>query len=143
MIKEGDQIKLGKVVLKFIQLNPTQKNDKEEHKLNIAKKKFEPQNILTENNDKENFCMICYENEASEENPLMNLCKCKGSVTFYHLNCLKFWLAQKSKESSDESYTLINFDKFKCNVCKKEYPSIDFFLLKYFFRTPEDQWEDC
>ena len=37
-------------------------------------------------------CKICWSNEQTKENPLLNSCKCDGSVRFIHYECLKYWL---------------------------------------------------
>ena len=48
-------------------------------------------------------CKVCWGNEQTKENPLLNSCKCDGSVRFIHYECLKFWLKQKMavKEESN------------------------------------------
>ena len=52
-------------------------------------------------------CKVCWGNEQTKENPLLNSCKCDGSVRFIHFECLKFWLKQKmtrKEESNHISY---------------------------------------
>lgn len=43
----------------------------------------------------DNVCKVCWSNEQSDENPLLNSCKCDGSVRFIHFDCLKQWLRTK------------------------------------------------
>ena len=40
-------------------------------------------------------CKVCWSNEQSFTNPLLNSCKCDGSVRFIHYECLKHWLKLK------------------------------------------------
>ena len=43
------------------------------------------------------ICRICYTEEDSDsKNPLVQPCKCSGSMKYIHLNCLKQWLFTKS-----------------------------------------------
>ena len=42
-------------------------------------------------------CRCCMENEVSEENPLLIMCKCKGSMGIIHFECQKTFLATKMK----------------------------------------------
>jgi hypothetical protein len=37
-------------------------------------------------------CKICWGSDQSVENPLLNSCKCDGSVRYTHYECLKYWL---------------------------------------------------
>jgi len=37
----------------------------------------------------EEKCRFCYSDECDESNPLLKSCKCSGSVSFLHLDCLK------------------------------------------------------
>lgn len=40
-------------------------------------------------------CRFCWMASASEENPLLQCCKCAGTVGCIHLECLKSWLEVK------------------------------------------------
>jgi len=56
----------------------------------------------------ENLCKVCWSNEQTPENPLLNSCKCDGTVRFIHYECLKQWLKtkmQKKEESHVISYS--------------------------------------
>lgn len=37
-------------------------------------------------------CKICWDADQTRTNPLLNSCKCDGSVRYIHYECLKFWL---------------------------------------------------
>ena len=37
-------------------------------------------------------CKVCWDNTSTATNPLLNSCKCDGSVRFIHYECLKYWL---------------------------------------------------
>lgn len=37
-------------------------------------------------------CKVCWGQDNEEMNPLLNSCKCDGSVRFIHYECLKHWL---------------------------------------------------
>lgn len=40
-------------------------------------------------------CKVCWDTTSTVENPLLNSCKCDGSVRYIHYECLKMWLKQK------------------------------------------------
>jgi len=71
-------------------------------------------------------CKVCWSNEQSNENPLLNSCECDGSVRFIHFECLKHWLAQKMtrKESNNDQGKVVSFTwkSFECELCKHAYP---------------------
>lgn len=44
-----------------------------------------------ENGKQEILCRLCWDSENSKENPLISPCRCKGSMKFIHLLCLRKW----------------------------------------------------
>ena len=48
-------------------------------------------------NEKKNdiICRICYCSNSTVNNPLINVCKCKGSMEYIHYKCLKEWIDSK------------------------------------------------
>ena len=77
------------------------------------------------------ICRICYGEEEENEidNPLVQPCKCSGSLKYIHLNCLKHWLNTKScaKMESNENYSIFLVKQVECEICKSKYP--DFLKL--------------
>ena len=45
-------------------------------------------NVLKLNRVEDIMCRICFEDE-NDNNPLINPCKCNGSIRFVHEECLK------------------------------------------------------
>lgn len=43
-------------------------------------------------------CKICLCDESTEDDPLINPCKCKGSCELIHIGCLKNWINSKVKK---------------------------------------------
>ncbi len=73
-------------------------------------------------------CKICLSNFEEEENPLINLCKCTGSISCLHYLCLKKWMETKLniKENDKKTVTSYNMKSFNCEICKTPYPCINF-----------------
>ncbi len=72
------------------------------------------------------ICRICLFNNGDEDtNPIISICKCKGSVNLIHLNCLKLWLQQKlsTREISNKPGISYTIKSFNCELCKEPYPS--------------------
>eukprot|EP00359_Climacostomum_virens_P006622 CAMPEP_0204907324 /NCGR_PEP_ID=MMETSP1397-20131031/6498_1 /ASSEMBLY_ACC=CAM_ASM_000891 /TAXON_ID=49980 /ORGANISM="Climacostomum Climacostomum virens, Strain Stock W-24" /LENGTH=297 /DNA_ID=CAMNT_0052076429 /DNA_START=17 /DNA_END=907 /DNA_ORIENTATION=+ len=58
----------------------------------------------------EKQCRICFEGTSSRM-PLINPCRCAGSVKFVHEECLKTWLLSQQVELADS----------ECEVCKVKF----------------------
>lgn len=56
----------------------------------------------------ENTCRIC-RGEATESQPLLHPCKCRGSIKYTHQDCLLEWLNHSNKSTS------------KCDICNTPY----------------------
>jgi len=69
-------------------------------------------------------CRFCWSNEQTKENPLLNSCKCAGSVRFIHYECLKMWLRTKMQTKEEETLISYTWKVFECEICKKPYPYV-------------------
>ena len=69
-----------------------------------------------------NTCRICYNNEESIENPLINPCKCSGSMEYIHYKCLRNWLFSKIDNKDSDITISYNLSKFQCELCKENFP---------------------
>jgi hypothetical protein len=69
-------------------------------------------------------CKFCLYDNDDENNPLINLCACKGSMANIHFNCLQKWMATKLNIKSNEAKTIksYNMKSFNCEICKTPYP---------------------
>ena len=74
------------------------------------------------------LCKICLSNHEDDENPLINLCKCTGSISCLHFLCLKKWMETKLniKENEKKTVTSYNMKSFNCEICKTPYPCIEY-----------------
>lgn len=134
-LREGDIIKLGKVLFKIRELksglnineekkitlpNENQENQFETH-LNVN---ITPDEIKKEKSKKTKLpaCRICLMDDNEEENPLINPCNCIGSVRFIHLQCIKHWLKSKINSQTLNFITVHSFKNFECEICKASVP---------------------
>ena len=71
------------------------------------------------------LCKICYSNETHSDNPLINLCLCKGGIGQAHLNCIKTWMSTKLsiKENDSKNIKSYSIKSFNCEICKTPYPT--------------------
>lgn len=72
-------------------------------------------------------CRTCLDDHNTHDNPLLDLCKCTGSIQWMHLNCLKQWLKSKLHLKTSENSTTYNYKNFACELCTMPYPK----SLKY------------
>jgi E3 ubiquitin-protein ligase DOA10 len=84
-------------------------------------------------------CKICLAEENLEEdfeNPMINLCKCTGSISDVHYHCLKMWMQTKlnTKTNDKKNITSYNMKSFNCEICKTPYPRkiIDLIFISSF-----------
>ena len=76
---------------------------------------------------KSRICRICYLEEESElDDPLVQPCKCSGSLKYIHLKCLKHWILTKSCLKVEESdyCNVFLFKEVECEICKMKFPDL-------------------
>ena len=72
-------------------------------------------------------CRLCFcEGNFEGNDPLISPCKCTGSLTYIHLNCLRKWLTSKIliKTSSSNDIFCYTFKSLECEICKSIIPEI-------------------
>jgi hypothetical protein len=70
-------------------------------------------------------CRICLSEDNSTENPLIQSpCACMGTVKWFHIECITQWLKSQITERNTDYTTSYSWDKFKCELCKAQYPGI-------------------
>ena len=118
------------------------------NKMNNNKNKSSDNNIKSENDNANNnniiienkakklkplvikspkICRICYSEEESPlDNPLVQPCKCSGSLKYIHLNCLKHWIMTRSclKVEEGEFCSVFLFKEVECEICKEKLPDL-------------------
>lgn len=92
------------------------------------------ESLLLEDTDEEegDLCRICQMGEESASNPLMEPCRCTGSLQYVHQDCIKKWL--RSKISSGTSLE----DIATCELCKEQlHLNIQDFDINQLYKTHE------
>lgn len=120
-INTHTQIKIGKYNISILIIKKKSKFifSNEE---NIIKTIF-----ITPQNENEIVCRICL-HKCTNDELYINLCKCKGSIKYAHLNCLKEWILNKYnfhvKKINEHIYKIevSNMDNCKCELCRDYYP---------------------
>ncbi|KAM7015116.1 E3 ubiquitin-protein ligase MARCHF7 [Tautogolabrus adspersus] len=88
--------------------------------------------LLLEESDEEegDLCRICQMGEESNSNPLIQPCRCTGSLQHVHQDCIKRWL--RSKIGSGTNLEAIT----TCELCKQKLRlNIDNFDIQELYRT--------
>ncbi|AWP01298.1 hypothetical protein SMAX5B_012327 [Scophthalmus maximus] len=88
--------------------------------------------LLLEESDEEegDLCRICQMGEESASNPLIQPCRCTGSLQYVHQDCIKRWL--RSKIGSGTNLEAIT----TCELCKEKLRlDIDNFDIQELYRT--------
>ena len=75
-------------------------------------------NVSGEMGDKP-VCYMCFDEEDSDENPLITPCKCSGDTKYVHVECLRKW---HTAEADNQICFLSSVDA-TCSVCKSTFKS--------------------
>ncbi|XP_057702386.1 E3 ubiquitin-protein ligase MARCH7 isoform X2 [Corythoichthys intestinalis] len=101
--------------------------DTQQEKLRLIKER-----LLLEDSDEDegDLCRICQMGEASASNPLIQPCRCTGSLQYVHQDCIKRWLCSKIGSGTNlEGIT-------NCELCKEKLRlNIDNFDIQQLYRT--------
>ena len=152
-LHEGEIIRLGKVIFKVIQIkiiedeerlkikkkgiisnsemhsmnnsniSNIKSNNKPNSKLN-TKIHLKTNHLLIQSNNTNDCrqCRICFGD--SNEDVLISVCKCIGSVKYIHIKCLYKWIAKKVSLKTYNHLTIYSHTKLKCEICKAEIPEL-------------------
>ncbi|XP_041119630.1 E3 ubiquitin-protein ligase MARCHF7-like isoform X2 [Polyodon spathula] len=114
----------------------SQENDKPAPSRDPEKLKKIQESLLLESSDEEegDLCRICQMGEGSPSNPLIEPCKCTGSLQFVHQECMKKWLQSKINSGSDlDAITT-------CELCKQKlHLHIENFDIDELYRTRSNE----
>lgn len=69
-------------------------------------------------------CRICYSSICDENDPLISPCKCTGSMSYIHYQCLKKCIESKMQKKEEDCYKFYTWKSFECEICKAEYPKL-------------------
>jgi hypothetical protein len=64
-------------------------------------------------------CYMCFDDENTEDNPLITPCKCRGDTRYVHVGCLRKW---HTAEADNQICFLSSVDA-TCSVCKSTFKS--------------------
>ena len=117
-LKKNDILKLGRIKFIVKELNIVEGNSESSIETFIPYEVNNNQNI--ENQEK---CRICYSTDNTEDNPMISVCKCKGSMNL-HFECLKLWLNSQLIKTDFKGQLGVSYTvkKFNCELCHEPYP---------------------
>lgn len=69
--------------------------------------------------NEDSVCYMCFDDEDTEENPLITPCKCRGDTRYVHVGCLRKW---HTAEADNQICFLSSVDA-TCSVCKTTFKS--------------------
>eukprot|EP00928_Gymnodinium_smaydae_P039110 TRINITY_DN2679_c0_g2_i2.p1 TRINITY_DN2679_c0_g2~~TRINITY_DN2679_c0_g2_i2.p1 ORF type:complete len:450 (-),score=93.68 TRINITY_DN2679_c0_g2_i2:107-1456(-) len=118
---EGDIIKLGRFKFRVRQLvasvadgaQPELRLDDNDQGCCMAGNKEEL---------KSTSCRICLLEGSTEDDPLVAPCRCKGSIEYVHLGCLRHWVKGRLNLSDAPAGSYF-FRPLACELCKHVYPT--------------------
>lgn len=72
-----------------------------------------------QNSGESPVCYMCFDDENTEDNPLIAPCKCRGDTRYVHVGCLRKW---HTAEADNQICFLSSVDA-TCSVCKTTFKS--------------------
>jgi hypothetical protein len=69
--------------------------------------------------DEKPVCYMCFDDEDTDDNPLITPCKCRGDTRYVHVGCLRKW---HTAEADNQICFLSSVDA-TCSVCKSTFKS--------------------
>lgn len=118
-LAEGDVIKLGRFKFRVRQLATPASGD------------VEPELRLDDNGNacpadctgnSTAMCRICLLEGPGDDDPLIAPCKCKGSIEYVHLRCLRYWIRGRLNISDNPNGSYF-YQPLACELCKAVYPT--------------------
>ena len=93
-------------------------------KINVIKNPKQRETIFSKVEKKNILCRICYMEEESPKNPLIQPCTCDGSLKYVHLACLRQWISTHScvRIDKSESCAIFLIKPVECELCKTKFP---------------------
>ena len=107
----------------------------DDNNINNTKEKKKKKKPIIKLTKKAKICRICYLEEESIENPLVQPCKCSGSLKYIHLKCLKHWIMTRSCQKVEEGdfCSVFLFKEVECEICKAKLPDLVNHNGKYYY----------
>ena len=134
-LKEGDILRIGRITIRIKKIKFS-KNEDSKNKYNdnisintninlkeIPVEKKSKKLCEKDENQKYKICRICYLEDDTVENPLIQPCICSGSMKYIHLDCLKQWLKTSifvKIESNKDSFLYL-YKTPECELCKTKF----------------------
>jgi hypothetical protein len=136
-LKEGDILRIGRITIKIKKIkfhNPNKNSDNISINTNLKEMSNEPKpnepkykSLFDTSSKKESekykICRICYLEEESIDNPLIQPCVCSGSMKYIHLDCLKQWLHTSifvKIDGNNDCYIYL-YKTPECELCKTKF----------------------
>ena len=111
----------------ILSINKTSNKKISSQKLNF----ITPEKIILQENQKkkstdfpQRCCRICYLDEETEINPLIQPCLCSGSLKYIHLECLRKWIGTRNwtQIENNENVCIYLIKEVDCELCKNKLP---------------------
>lgn len=68
------------------------------------------------------LCRICLGEEDEAVDPLISPCKCSGTMSHIHLECLREWLNSKRSRKESAHVQTYCWKALECELCKVRFP---------------------
>jgi hypothetical protein len=104
-LEPGDVFKLGRVKFKVVSLSCASRSS-EPLEVEETQCAVEP----------EVQCRVCFGDESSTVDPLVSVCKCRGTLQFIHLSCLKHIILSRSSSFTHHSSSTYTWLDINCRV---------------------------
>lgn len=85
-----------------------------ESDLSMAQQEHLRQSKYTARSNNEKLCRICFDGTTSKFNPLLNVCRCAGSVKHIHHQCLLSWIRSRTGRVETSHCIYYHYEPLEC-----------------------------
>ena len=68
------------------------------------------------------ICKVCLTEFEKQEDPLISVCNCSGSMKYIHYNCLQKWVSSRVVTKEGEDSVCYFWKNIDCEICKEPLP---------------------
>lgn len=124
-LKAGDEVKLGRSVLKIKRLAAREELKQADFLQAPSLLPELESSAVAEDGLFHSPCRLCLNDENTAGDPLLHPCKCTGSLKYIHLSCIQDWIRTQvtMKERAGRPYCF-SWKPMICEICHSHLPVI-------------------
>lgn len=108
----GDRIKIGRHIVEVLDIYPECEHNvigMENLPSMMTHQSFKFFIFLGDNSSCFNKCRVCFGSWDNDQDPLLNICSCAGTIKYTHLECLREWMMNKVRVDKKQNINYFQY----------------------------------